>query len=186
MAYKTPPTKTYGAKVSASNDWNVVVNDIINHESRIVALEALGGVTTPTNVPVGGIIIWNGSVASIPAGWHICDGAGGTVNLVDKFVVGAGSTYAVGATGGALQHKHSIAATASGGSHNHSFSGTTGSPSGTTSVQVTGTSVASSGHTHTFSGSTANGGSHTHGIPDTGYTDSRPPYYALCYIQRIT
>ena len=186
MAYKTPTAKTYGAKISAANDWNVLVNDLINHESRIVSLEATPPVSTPTNVPIGGIIIWSGSVASIPSGWHICDGAGGTVDLRDRFVIGAGSTYAVGATGGASTHKHTIAATAPGGSHRHSVSGTTGGPSGTTSVQVTGTNVASSGHTHSFSGNTGTGGGHTHGVPDTGYTSSLPPYYALAFIQRIT
>jgi hypothetical protein len=48
----------------------------------------------------GMIILWSGSVVSIPAGWLLCNGASSTPDLRDRFVVGAGSTYAVDATGG--------------------------------------------------------------------------------------
>jgi hypothetical protein len=44
--------------------------------------------------------MWSGSIASIPLGWRLCDGGGGTPDLRDRFIVGAGSTYAVNATGG--------------------------------------------------------------------------------------
>lgn len=50
----------------------------------------------------GMIVMWSGSIASIPAGWALCDGTNGTPNLEDKFVVGAGNTYAVADTGGAV------------------------------------------------------------------------------------
>ena len=30
------------------------------------------------SVPAGGIIMWSGSLASIPAGWFVCNGANGT------------------------------------------------------------------------------------------------------------
>lgn len=62
--------------------------------------------------PIGGVIMWSGSIATIPAGWVICnggtytrtDGAGSIVapNLYDRFVVGAGVSYGVGAIGGAV------------------------------------------------------------------------------------
>lgn len=51
-------------------------------------------------VPTGGIIMWSGSIASIPSGYVLCDGTNGTPNLKDSFVVGAGNTYGVGNTGG--------------------------------------------------------------------------------------
>ena len=58
--------------------------------------------TTPSvsAVPSGGIIMWSGSIGSIPSGYVLCDGQNGTPNLKDSFVVGAGNTYAVGNTGG--------------------------------------------------------------------------------------
>jgi len=60
------------------------------------------------SLPSGVITIWSGSIGTIPAGYVICDGNNGTPNLRDKFVVGAGSTYAVGTSGGALTHFHNL------------------------------------------------------------------------------
>jgi microcystin-dependent protein len=55
-------------------------------------------------IPVGGIIMWSGSIANIPSGWALCDGQTvngiGTPNLRDRFVVGAGGGYGVAGTGG--------------------------------------------------------------------------------------
>ena len=57
-----------------------------------------GGTTGGGFVPVGGIIMWSGS--SVPAGWGLCDGTQGTPDLRNRFIVGSGSSYATGATGG--------------------------------------------------------------------------------------
>jgi hypothetical protein len=54
----------------------------------------------PTAFLTGMIILWSGSIASIPSGFALCDGTSGTPDLRDRFIVGAGSTYAVDATGG--------------------------------------------------------------------------------------
>jgi hypothetical protein len=51
-------------------------------------------------VPVGTIVMWSGSIGSIPTGWALCDGTEGTPDLRDRFIVGAGSGYGVGAQGG--------------------------------------------------------------------------------------
>jgi microcystin-dependent protein len=84
--------------------------------------------------PVGGIIMWSGAVNAVPSGWSLCNGANGTPDLRNRFIVGAGSDYAVGATGGANEvtlttnqipgHTHSISAsgtTDSQGFHGHSI-----------------------------------------------------------------
>jgi hypothetical protein len=60
----------------------------------------LGTSASVTPIPSGSIIIWSGSIGSIPVGYYLCNGSNGTPDLRDKFVVGAGSTYAVGNTGG--------------------------------------------------------------------------------------
>ena len=57
-------------------------------------------------VPPNIMARWHGSIATIPAGWILCDGQNGTPDLRDKFVVGAGGEYDVGETGGALTHGH--------------------------------------------------------------------------------
>ena len=58
-------------------------------------------------VPIGGIIQWSGAIVDIPINFALCDGDNGTPDLRDKFIVGAGSAYGVGQTGGALTHFHS-------------------------------------------------------------------------------
>ena len=62
----------------------------------IAALSGGGG----SGVPNGAIIMWSGTVATIPDGFSLCDGSNNTPDLRHRFVIGAGSTYAVGATGG--------------------------------------------------------------------------------------
>ena len=54
----------------------------------------------PTPLPAGTIVLWSGSIGSIPAGWVLCNGNNGTPDLRNRFVVGAGSTYSVDASGG--------------------------------------------------------------------------------------
>lgn len=77
----------------------------INTVTPSTRLEVVGTVSSTTfvgngTIPIGGIIMWSGSIASIPVGWALCDGTSGTPDLRNRFVIGAGSTYAVAASGG--------------------------------------------------------------------------------------
>lgn len=58
-------------------------------------------IVIPPGVPVGGIILWSGLLTDIPDGWALCNGLNGTPDLRDRFVVGAGTSYNPGGTGGA-------------------------------------------------------------------------------------
>ena len=51
-------------------------------------------------VPKGTIVLWSGTIATIPNGWVLCDGTNGTPDLRNRFVVGAGDEYSVGDKGG--------------------------------------------------------------------------------------
>ena len=138
-----------------------------------------------TLIPSGIILLWSGSIASIPSGWVLCNGANSTPDLRDRFVVGAGTTYAVNATGGANtvtldatmipSHTHTITATGSSGNtsldHTHSLSAsgtTSGHSNDHTHTGTTGNNNV--GHSHTFSG-TSSGQSNTHSHSATS-TDS--------------
>lgn len=68
-------------------------------------------------MPIGGIIMWSGAANAIPNGWFLCNGANGTPDLTDVFVIGAGGAYNVGDSGGAVSHDLDL--TIGGGAHNH-------------------------------------------------------------------
>lgn len=168
-------------------------------KDRDVVLQTSRVFEGPGMLPVGAIIIWSGAIGDIPTGWQICDGTNGTPNLRDRFVVGAGSTYAVDATGGSatvdLRHRHASGTYDTDSDvHNHGVgSMTVGTPSATnTNIYNAGTEDAQGDHIHTLSGSTA---SDTHDHDVTGNSEyarlttteeNRPPYYALAFIQRLT
>ena len=141
--------------------------------------------------PVGGIIMWSGSIAEISglAGWRLCDGTNGTPDLRERFIVGAGGDnsgvsgttgYAPNATGGANSvvldatqmppHTHptanpSVAINGGGGGYG------SGSGTGLGPIGDGATIAASVGG----SGSPATTQAH----------ENRPPYYALAFIKRI-
>lgn len=110
---------------STATTWQTARNLTINGVSKSVNGSADVAFTGPEvgSIPSGGIIMWSGSIASIPAGWILCDGNNGTPDLRDRFVVSVGSTYAVGDIGGAAVVSLTEADLPS---HTHSFSATTG------------------------------------------------------------
>ena len=181
-------------------------------------------------VPIGGIIIWSGASNAIPTHWNLCDGSAisrttyadlysvvgtthgsgngsTTFNIPDlrnRFIVGAGSTYSVAATGGSanavvVSHNHSTNNTGSHGhnvtdpGHNHTYhrwhtqevkhgdatnrrAPRVNDTGSTTGSRTTGISINANGnHTHTIST-----------VGENGANKNLPPYYALCYIMRTS
>lgn len=140
-----------------------------------------------TALPSGVILIWSGASSAIPAGWYLCNGTNGTPDLRDRFVVGAGSTYVVGNTGGSkdavlVSHTHTATVTDPGHAHSttpstqflRATSGSNGSNSG--SNWRNDTLVVNSATTGiTVSNSTEG---------ESGTNKNLPPYYALCYIMK--
>lgn len=51
-------------------------------------------------MPVGAIIMWYGSLGSLPTGWQLCDGSNGTPDMRGAFPRGAGGAYILGGSGG--------------------------------------------------------------------------------------
>lgn len=139
-------------------------------------------------IPSGVIVMWSGSVATIPSGWYLCDGNNSTPDLRNRFIVGAGSTYSVAGTGGSadaivVSHAHTATSTVTDPTHQHISYGTAGGgyPTG-----VLGPSSGNSnGNYSTVAAST--GISVSTSISTTGSSGTNanlPPYYALAYIMK--
>ena len=142
----------------------------------------------------GMIMLWSGSTSSVPSGWRLCDGGGGTPNLRDRFVVGAGASYAVNATGGSntrTTNTKSLTTSSKTLSVPRDGWGTTGGPLGTAQ---NGRLLVGSGQREyaeglesiRAAGSNRSLGSHNHTIAGHNHTvDTRSPYYALAYIMKL-
>lgn len=136
-------------------------------------------------IPSGGIIIWSGSTGSIPSGWYLCNGANGTPDLRDRFIVGAGNTYAVNATGGSadaivVTHTHTATVTDPGHLHTYTRAGGTDTVSGGgITIQTNG------GPSSQNTGSAVTGISVSNATAGVSGTNANlPPYYALAYIMK--
>jgi hypothetical protein len=136
-------------------------------------------------LPSGVILMWSGSVASIPEGFVLCDGDNDTPDLRDRFVVGAGGAYAVDATGGSadavvVEHTHTGTAS-SAGAHTHNVPQ---GPTGESTNRITTGPTSGSANT-----ATSSNGAHTHDLSiasagESGTGKNLPPYYALAYIMK--
>lgn len=146
-------------------------------------------------IPLGAILAWHNSIASIPAGYSHCEGSGGRPDTRDKFIVGAGSTYAVNGTGGATTSTpaaHGAHAVTQPSTHGaHSMTNGSHTVSGYVRAVGGGNTEFSSG-SHNFS--VAIDTNHVHAFAlDGGAAHSAhsamsllPPYHALAFIQRTT
>jgi microcystin-dependent protein len=195
-----------GAITSTHTELNVL-DGVTASTTEINKLDGLTATTAQLNtlaaggaIPAGGIIMWSGAVSAIPSGWVLCNGSNSTPDLRNRFVVGAGSTYAVNATGGTdavnlstanlPAHSHSFSGTGSTnttGAHSHS-SGWYGPRGADGSYVGFATNDPNYGNVNTGSA-----GNHSHTVSVSGTTnntgsgsahENRPPYYALAYIMK--
>jgi len=156
----------------------------------------------------GMIILWYGNTGNIPTGFVLCDGNNSTPDLRDRFVVGAGSAYSPGDTGGSssvtLSTSNLPSHTHGAGSYSASNVSLTGditkisecynvaggatgvfTKKGTGNSPVTGSSSNSPTAGVDFDASHSHSVSGTSGSTGSGSSiENRPPYYALCYIMK--
>ncbi len=173
------------ATLNVSGTAGISTLRVTNNETVSGSL-TVTGTTTASNfvgygtIPIGGIIMWSGSISTIPAGWALCNGqvANGytTPNLTNRFVLAGSLTLAPGATGGATTHTLTVAEMPN---HTHEVNHWTYSirratnPDGSYNIdQVTNSPTVSPAW------STATNGSGT-------AFSILPPYYALAYIMRV-
>lgn len=142
----------------------------------------------------GLIILWSGSIESIPSGWLLCNGSNGTPDLRDRFVMGAGTTNpgttggsATFTAGGTITVDAHVLTIAEMGSHRHPWANTT--YVSLFRVQTTGSEIVSTSEQSGTTSAAGGGGGHTHSSAEgTSFTGSpvasMPHYYALAYIMK--
>ena len=165
-----------------------------------VNFDGSADVVITSSFRAGMIMMWSGSVASIPSGWHLCDGLNGTPDLRGRSIMGAIddgiADFSVGKSGDGTipSHDHNAdhnhtAGSSTGGAHTHTYrkwgeSAPTNSFSGgsTVTAQNVSTQATSSDgdHSHTITVDTKTMNTGTSG---TG-TEVIPKYYALAYIMK--
>lgn len=147
-------------------------------------------ISTKSEFVAGMIMMWSGSIGSIPVGFALCDGTSGTPDLRDRFIVGAGSTFAVNATGGSADavlptHTHTATSTVTDPGHAHGYLRVaSGSPQvdgkdlASLLYQLSVASTTNAAFTSITVGTTiANAGV-------SGTNANLPPFYALAYIMK--
>ncbi len=131
------------------------------------------------SLPMGSIVIWSGTLSSIPTGWQLCDGTNGAPDLRDRFVVGARQDSGGAAvtnvsgsltkTGGEAFHILTIAEMPA-----HTHTGRFADDRDDSSGDDT-TYYVNKGSSASVSGSTGGGQPH----------NNLPPYYAVCFIMKM-
>lgn len=167
--------------LATEEDLNNCTDTLGNLQEQITALAD----AIPGAIPIGSVIMFNAAFSTIPANYQICDGTGGTPNMVDKFVYGTATENELGDIGGnadaiVVSHSHT---SNNNGNHAHGFTaqqnigGFTddgGSPDQRSAAATT---------------NTANAGTHSHTINAAGSSGTNanlPPYLKLAYIQRMS
>lgn len=165
--------------------------DVSSNDAQIATTSFVRSVI-PETIPRGVITLWYGSVATIPAGWLLCNGLNDTPDLRDKFVIGArsdsagiASTEITGTqskTGGTkdatvIAHSHTI----NDPGHYHTLEDVVPNPNQDSTQmdsQRAGSIQKFIQTSKTTTGITVNP------TGDSGTNLNLPPYYALCYIMK--
>lgn len=168
ITHRNPPTREMRLKFKSNGPPSEVMLRSITVQEAVDPTFFLekGG------VPSGVILLWSGAIVDIPTGWSLCDGTGGTPDLRDRFVLGAGSTYDPNDTGGADTHQHAAPVGYLASNNQLQLKGND-APWGTEGIGTR--TMEQKGYAWATGSST---------VKKTSVTDHKPKYYALAYIMK--
>ena len=158
---------------NSGNNPNRVDNNFTYNPSTNTLVVSGGTISADTIVSTGSgafapgmIIAWSGNTSNIPTGFVLCDGNNGTPDLRDKFIIGAGNNYNVGATGGSkdavlVEHFHT----------------TLNFVARSNYAEPRNFGVGTDGNCN------STGNTDTKGV--SGTDKNLPPYHALCFIMKV-
>lgn len=144
-------------------------------------------------IPTGVIVMWSGSIATIPTGWLLCNGSDGTPDLRNKFIIAAnaddagvaktsitGSATQTGGSKDATLVSHTHTATVTDPQHRHSFSTILGSGGTLLPDEETRGTVGSRFTEFASTGITVSNST----VGSSGTDANLVPYYSLAYIMK--
>ena len=158
-----------------------IIDNTQNIYERVVTIETLAGGITP----IGAIMLWKGSAASIPQGFQVADGTNGTPDLRGNFLMGIASTETddnLLETGGALTHTHTLGAVTKATKHTHGIYLNNSSHWINAASGVM--SAAWMSHNHGWSAVTSSNDEHSN-VGTYSETDHLPTYTKYYWIARI-
>ena len=158
-------------------------------------LTSAGSGATPTwasPFPSGMIVLWSGATDAIPTGWVLCNGSNSTPDLRNRFVVGAGDTYSVNATGGSadatlVSHTHSATSSVTDPGHFHEIMQKLQGAFANNGafIQPASTQISNSFTNNSATNTTGISVSTSLSTAGSSATNANlPPYYALAYIMK--
>ncbi len=146
-------------------------------------------------IPSGVIVMWSGTIATIPSGWLLCDGTNSTPDLRNRFIIGAnaddagvaktnitGSATQTGGSKDAIVVSHTHTATVTDPGHTHSTQSWVGS--GATNSQFSMSYTTTPASTLTVNSNTTGITVSNSTTGSSGTNANLVPYYALAYIMK--
>ena len=182
---------------------NLTLDGASGTTGQVLLSAGTGNTPTWGNAFVAGMIMmWSGTIATIPSGWLLCDGTSGTPDLRNKFIIGAnaddGGAAKTSVTGSATQtggskdaivvsHTHTASVTDPG--HLHATKGTQSASNGLSESRPTnfgaGNSLESDDSFNRNTKTATTGITVSNSTTGSSGTNANlPPYYALAFIQK--
>jgi len=182
-------------QVTASTAINALLPTQTSNSSKYLTTDgsvaSWGSVVTFTS---GMILMWSGTIATIPSGWYLCNGSNSTPDLRNRFIIGAysdtssvaystvtGSNTQTGGTKDAIVVSHTHTATVTDPTHVHTYGNAqrvqVGNDNGTAYDGQNGASFNTTAASTGISVSNSTAGS-------SGTDQNLPPYFALAFIMK--